>query len=222
MYPPHLGVGDFLGWLELYEAQNGPDSPNATPLYIPATMRRKMQVAFCHPVYAAILMEQIQDIRRPIYFLGGPDELDYQEGVEVDVESSDEEASNPGDVSNSDSSQTGSSDSGVCNIEGQETVEAADGGWVLEVPQFAEEEMEMGDERVVVERDTSQTDSEDPVEESLEDIKERFCLSEEDREKMKPGQWERIFEEVEAAIASGVYDDSEDDVMSVLSEGDAE
>ena len=145
----------------------------------------------------------------------------------MDVESSDEEASNPGDVSNSDSSQTGSSDSGVCNIEGQETVEAADGGWVLEVPQFAEEEMEMGDERVVVER----SDSEDPVEESLEDIKEQFCLSERDREKMKPGQWECIFEEVEAAVASGVYDDSEDDdAMSVLSvdgfladdEGDAE
>ena len=93
----------------------------------------------------------------------------------MDVESSDEEASNPGDVSNSDSSQTGSSDSGVCNIEGQETVEAADGGWVLEVPQFEVEEVEMGDERVVVKRDTAGTDSEDSVEESMEDILERFC-----------------------------------------------
>ena len=114
MYPPHLCAGDFLGFLELYEGQHGPDSPNAIPLHITATMRRKMQVALSHPVYAAILMEQIQDIRRPIYFLGEPDELDVQEGVEVDGDSSDE-ASNPGDDINSDSSQTGSTDSGVCN-----------------------------------------------------------------------------------------------------------
>ena len=186
-----------------------------------------MQVALSHPVYAAILMEQIQDIRRPIYFLGGPDELDVQEGVEVDVDSSDE-ASNPGDDISSDGSQTGSTDSGVCNIEGQEAVEAAEDGWDLEVTQSTEEEveMEMGAERVVVER----SDSEDPAEECVEDIKEQFCLSERDRERMKPGQWERIFEEVEAAVASGVYDESEDDdAMSVLSvdgfaddEGDAE
>ena len=186
-----------------------------------------MQVALSHPVYAAILMEQIQDIRRPIFFLGGPDELDVQEGFGVDVESSDE-ASNPGDDINSDSSQTGSTDSGVCNIEGQEAVEAAEDGWDLEVTQSTEEEveMEMVTERVVVER----SDSEDPAEECVEDIKEQFYLSERDSDRMKPGQWEHLFEEVEAAVASGVYDESEDDdAMSVLSvdgfaddEGDAE
>ena len=146
------------------------------------------------------------------------------------METSYEEVSDPGDVSSS--SQSGSSDSGVCNREGLETVEAGDGGeWVLEVPQFDVKEEEMGGERVVVvERDTAETDIEDSVEESMEDIMERFYLSEEEKEKMKPGQWERIFEEVEAAIASGIYDESEDDAMSVLSvegfladdEGDAE
>ena len=167
VYPPHLCVGDFLGWLELYEGQHGPDSPNAIPLHITATMRRKMQVTLSHPVYAAILMEQIQDIRRPIYFLGEPDELDVQEGVEVDVDSSDE-ASNPGDDINSDSSLTGSTDSGVCNIEGQEAVEAADDGW----DQSTEEEVEMIAERVVVER----SDSEDPAEKCVEDIKEQYNI----------------------------------------------
>ena len=128
VYPPHLAVGDFLGWLEHYEAEHGPNGPNASPLHIPPYMRRKMQVIFTHPVYAAILLEQLQDIRRPIYYLGSPDDLDYHEAVNIETSDDEGGASDPGDGDVSSSSQSGSSDSGVCNGEGLET-----GGQVMVV-----------------------------------------------------------------------------------------
>ena len=124
--PPHLAWGEFLGWLELFEEENGPDGAEAAPLHIPLDMRRRMKVVFSHPKYAAILSETLQDIKRPIFYLGSPDEdnqgLLYEDAV--DVGSSDEEGegreSDQGDSSSSSHSSTDGSDSGVGGGEGVE------------------------------------------------------------------------------------------------------
>ena len=101
------------------------------------------------------------------------------------VLSSDEEggASDHGDGDSSSSSQTGSSDSGVCNGDGVESGESGDGGgWGLELPRFDIEDEESGGERViVVERETRESDIEDTVEDSMEEVLEGFYLKEEDK-----------------------------------------
>ena len=75
MYSPLRAYIEFTAFLEEYERDHAPDEQEDMlfPLYIPASIRRRMITVLRHPTYSAMLCESIRGVDREIMFIGSAD-----------------------------------------------------------------------------------------------------------------------------------------------------